>query len=133
MNNSVFGCDAPLGFVDNALDCDDAVVLYADLDGDGFGSIDLDACGVNNSLDCNDFELLFEDLDADGFGSEVLASCGVDNALDCDDQSISINPSGAEVCNGLDDNCNVEVDEGVLSVYYAVGIVTGKQIGRAHV
>lgn len=119
LNNSVFGCDAPLGFVDNALDCDDAVVLYADLDGDGFGSIDLDACGVNNSLDCNDFELLFEDLDADGFGSEVLASCGVDNALDCDDQSISINPSGAEVCNGLDDNCNVEVDEGVLSVYYA--------------
>jgi hypothetical protein len=119
LNNAAFGCEAPIGYVDNSLDCDDSVLLYADMDGDGFGGMDLDACGVADNSDCNDEELLYEDMDNDGFGSEVLAACGVDNAIDCDDASSAINPTAIEICNDLDENCNQEVDEGVVNVYYA--------------
>ena len=41
------------------------------------------------------------DLDGDGYGAED----------DCDDQSAGISPAAAERCNGLDDDCDGEVDE----------------------
>ncbi len=38
---------------------------------------------------------------------------------DCDDGSPTVHPGAAEVCNGLDENCDGVVDEGVpLHVYY---------------
>ena len=37
---------------------------------------------------------------------------------DCDDSNASINPNSIEVCNGVDDNCNNQVDEGVTNSYY---------------
>ncbi|MEN0064417.1 MAG: MopE-related protein [Myxococcota bacterium] len=82
-------CDA----IDN--DCDgtadggtaiDALTWYADGDGDGFGDIDVTA------LDC---------VQPMGF---------VADATDCDDLIASINPDGIEICNGLDDNCNNNID-----------------------
>ena len=41
------------------------------------------------------------DLDRDGFGE----------AVDCDDQSSGIYPGADERCNGLDDDCDGEIDE----------------------
>jgi len=49
------------------------------------------------------------DADADGF-----RGCGGD----CDDTRASVNPNGTEVCNGLDDDCDGSVDEGVTARYY---------------
>ncbi len=38
---------------------------------------------------------------------------------DCDDTSTTVHPSQAETCNGLDDNCDGVIDEGVTrSTYY---------------
>ena len=49
---------------------------------------------------CND------DLDGDGF---IAVECGGD---DCNDDEFFINPGVAEVCdNGVDDNCNLAVDD----------------------
>lgn len=42
------------------------------------------------------------DLDGDGFSS----------GADCNDANPAINPSAVEVCNGLDDNCSSQIDEG---------------------
>ena len=51
---------------------------------------------------------VFIDEDNDGF--DVLD--------DCDDTLASVNPDAAEGCNGLDDDCDGEVDEGVLLTVY---------------
>jgi len=38
---------------------------------------------------------------------------------DCDDYNASVNPDGVETCNGLDDDCNLSIDDGLpVSTYY---------------
>src|SRR5207247_10956188 len=43
----------------------------------------------------------------------------VSNSTDCDDTNPAINPGATEVCNGVDDNCDGQIDEGVQSTFYA--------------
>ena len=52
--------------------------------------------------------MTLEDLDGDGFYSDE----------DCDDNDAQINPSVDELCDGFDNNCDGEVDEGVLQTFY---------------
>ena len=70
----------------------------------------------------------FADVDGDAYGdpmNSVVLDCNsilvgyVENDLDCDDSNPNINPDAAEVCNGVDDNCNGgEIDEFVSIPYY---------------
>ncbi len=62
----------------------------------------------------------FRDQDGDGFGAGVgdfkcalPASGWSSKEGDCDDRVSSVFPQGQEVCDGLDNNCNGEVDEGL--------------------
>ncbi len=48
------------------------------------------------------------DLDGDGYASDE----------DCDDNSSAIFPSAEELCDGVDNDCDGEIDEGVLSTFY---------------
>jgi hypothetical protein len=48
------------------------------------------------------------DGDSDGFTEDV----------DCDDSDLSVYPGAAEVCDGVDNNCNGAVDEGLLDTWY---------------
>ncbi len=43
---------------------------------------------------------------------------GYDASEDCDDSNPDVNPGATEVCNGIDDDCDDEIDEGVLESYY---------------
>ncbi len=61
---------------------------------------------------------LFADADGDGAGDPAqpvgCAGVGVANANDCDDTDPTINPAAMDVCDGVDNNCNGQVDEGIL-------------------
>ncbi|GMV42429.1 MAG: hypothetical protein AMXMBFR64_41450 [Myxococcales bacterium] len=60
------------------------------------------------------------DGDGDGWGKTGAAMCLCAPAApysaaqggDCNDEDAAISPDGVEVCNGVDDNCNGQIDEG---------------------
>jgi hypothetical protein len=67
----------------------------------------------------------YEDSDEDGYGnSDVITNDEnqplgyVINRDDCDDTAAAIYPGAAEVCDGFDNNCNADIDEGVLLAFY---------------
>jgi hypothetical protein len=95
----------PCGVANNT-DCDDARLLYADSDGDGFGAGAAAACGVANNTDCDDGNgainpttVWYLDADNDGYytgsGITQCASPGagykstwLNSGGDCDDGSL---------------------------------------------
>ncbi|MEC7985385.1 MAG: MopE-related protein [Myxococcota bacterium] len=69
------------------------------------------ACGASDKEEDDNTQTgnVVEDLDGDGFFSDV----------DCDDDDDQINPGAEELCDGIDNNCNGQSDEGVLTTFYA--------------
>ncbi|MEL6342577.1 MAG: MopE-related protein, partial [Myxococcota bacterium] len=67
------------------------------------------------------------DIDYDFYGdpANVILRCDRPkfyraNGLDCDDLDASSNPAAAEVCDGADNDCDAEIDEGLATqTYYA--------------
>lgn len=65
---------------------------------------------------------VYLDDDGDSYGgadSILTTLCDMQEGYvfiggDCDDSNSDIHPSALEICNGLDDNCNGDVDDGIL-------------------
>ena len=53
--------------------------------------------------------LLVEDADGDGYDADE----------DCDDNNSVVSPAAEEICDGVDNNCDGQIDEGVTSEWYA--------------
>lgn len=75
-------------------------------------AVDQDCDGVDKGL------IRYDDIDGDSYGdsNNLVESCEkpvgtVTNADDCKDNDAAINPSASEVCDGVDQNCNGEIDE----------------------
>jgi len=75
-----------VAIIDTECAAEDAIVWYADADGDGFGVDD---------------DFLVECDQPEGY---------VDQAGDCDDLDPEVNPEGREYCDGLDTDCDGEAD-----------------------
>lgn len=63
-------------------------------------------------------------LDTDGDGTGDLCDTDDDgdgdaDATDCAPLNPAISHNATEVCNGVDDNCNGQIDEGVTTIFYA--------------
>ncbi|MCA9491532.1 MAG: putative metal-binding motif-containing protein, partial [Myxococcales bacterium] len=90
---------------------------YDDADADGVCDSDDRCAGVDDFGPDRDFDgwpdacddcpdtwsELQGDFDGDGFG----------DACDCRVGNAAVNPGAVEVCNGIDDDCNGEIDDGV--------------------
>ena len=73
------------------------ITYYLDDDGDGFGDAGIQI------LDC----------------SNVPPAGYVANDTDCNDMDMMVNPSTAEICDGIDNDCNGLFDDGIpVNTYY---------------
>ena len=119
-------CSQPSGYVADATDCDDAdgavnpaaAELCDGADNDCDGSVDED--------DASDASTWYADGDGDGYGDAGTTTTACDmpsgftaDTSDCDDANNTVFPGAAELCDGLDNDCDGSTDEGVASTWYA--------------
>ena len=115
-------CLPVAGKVTNSTDCNDNNPTVKPGAAEMCNGVDDNCNGVVD--DGLTFQNYYVDGDADGFGSgAAVSACSpvagrVTNNTDCNDASASIKPGAPEVCNGLDDNCNGQVDDGLTFVNY---------------
>ena len=113
-------CGLPEGWVANDSDCDDTLPNIHPGAGEACNGLDDDCDGLTDegaAVGCAQWYL---DEDEDGFGvdDKALCACGPQDAYstlssgDCDDEDPEIHPDAEEACNGADDDCDDEVDEG---------------------
>jgi hypothetical protein len=93
------------GMASRAGDCDDTdpdihdgVQVWSDADGDGHGD------------PAAPFALVCPDPTAGAWSMD---------ATDCDDADAAVSPDASEACNGIDDDCDADTDEGLLLTRYA--------------
>ena len=136
-------CDGIDNDCDGSIDEGVQTTYYRDMDGDGFGNpvVTTMACSlptgyVANNTDCDDTNddlnpntVWYLDADGDGYytGASVTQCAspgagyrytGLLGSGDCNDGNAAINPAAAEICDGIDNDCDGSIDEGVQTTYY---------------
>lgn len=74
------------------------------------------------------YSTYFVDADGDGYGNPLLTGrfpqCPPGysaNNMDCDDSTAAKHPGAPELCDGLDNDCDGQIDEGFTSTYCTAG------------
>ncbi len=118
-DNLINSClDSIPGYISDSTDCDDTNPLIYPGAEEICNYLDDDCDGI---IDDNlSYLHSYEDADADNFGNIEIDSLACDipdgyviDDSDCDDTNPSIYPGAPEILNGLDDNCNGLIDEGL--------------------
>lgn len=115
-------CSAPLGYIADNTDCNDAEPLA--------WSGNSESCdGVDNNCDGNIDEgvttTYYRDYDQDTYGdpNQPTTDCSLPpgyvlNSGDCNDQQPAAWTGRTETCDGIDNDCDSTIDEGVTTTYY---------------
>ena len=101
--------DAPNGYSWYAGDCDDNNFDINPL------ANEIPENGIDDNCDGEtDLVEYYVDADGDGYGSQTLtAAQGVTNNLDCDDNDAEVHPYTKEILDGMDNDCDGVIDEGL--------------------
>ena len=119
-------CSQPSGTVTDATDCDDTDAAVSPAASELCNGVDDDCDGSVDEADAADATTWTIDTDGDGYGSSAYSQAAciqpsgyVDAAMgeDCDDGDASANPGASELCDGVDNDCDGDVDEGVLILW----------------
>ncbi len=114
-------CTAPEGFVLSSDDCDDDCATCFPGATEICDGLDQNCDG---SSDTELYVTFYADADGDGYGAgPAIAGCAVTDGHsaeggDCNDSLASIHPHAAEICDGVDQNCDGHTDEGVATDYF---------------
>ncbi|MFN7145726.1 MAG: MopE-related protein, partial [Myxococcota bacterium] len=115
---SAVACDAPVGFVANAADCDDTDRATSPVAAETCNGDDDDCDGDVDEASATDAPTWYRDADADGYGlaTATTRACAapagyVGSATDCNDGSAAVSPAASETCDGLDNDCDGASDE----------------------
>lgn len=134
-SSGIASCTRIEGRISEGGDCDDsndavnptAAEICDGFDNDCNGDIDGDAVNL---------QTWYADVDGDTWGDEgsVVQSCVqpegyVARAGDCDDSSTDAAPDVAEICDGIDNDCDEEIDE-AGAVGYQVGYLDADEDGQ---
>ena len=122
-SDSIVAVIAPQGYVVKEGDCND-----------NNANIYPEAAEISNGIDDNCNGIIdeglekytyYKDADGDGYGTNsdsvvaAIAKAGyVIKGGDCLDNNANIYPGGVEIANGIDDNCNGIIDEGLEKFTY---------------
>lgn len=116
---------APVGYVGNHVDCNDTNAAIRPGAAEACNSIDDDCDGsIDEGLT---FTTYYQDLDGDGFGTLAATTSTCTGSAptgysafntDCNDANAAIKPGATEICNGIDDDCDATIDDGLTFYTY---------------
>ncbi|MBM4394664.1 MAG: putative metal-binding motif-containing protein [Deltaproteobacteria bacterium] len=109
-DDAASACEAPVGYVDRADDCDDGQAAVSPDASETCNGIDDDCSGQADEGLLGTYS---RDADGDGYGDPNVAvqACSapggyIANALDCDDSDPDVRPGATETCDGKDNDCD---------------------------
>ena len=112
----------PQGYVSDSSDCDDTAPGVHPGAAEVCDGIDNNCDG---SIDENLLTTFYRDADGDGFGDPLdhQDACSAPSGyvldhMDCNDAAAGINPAATEVCDQVDNNCDGNIDEDLLTTFY---------------
>lgn len=117
-------CIQPPGYVLDSTDCNDAAASINPGATELCDGVDNDCSGtIDEGFVLSTF---YVDSDGDTYGNAAVASSAcsapagyVSDNTDCNDNLASVHPNATEICNGQDEDCDLEADNGLTtSTYY---------------
>ena len=116
--DGVFACEMPVDHVTDGTDCDDTNALVFPEAEELCNLADDDCNGIVDDDYALNATTWYPDADGDGFGDALAPAMACDaladhvtDGSDCDDADAAVNPAATEMCNGVDDDCDGELDE----------------------